>query len=106
MPQLYAQHGILLLTSRAEASPTVVKEALAALRPVVSTDVGDVRSWIEEGETGFVRPAEAGALADAVLAAARLVREGRVRPSRILAALGERDFTGPVLGLYRHLRAG
>ncbi|GBD41444.1 Glycogen synthase [bacterium HR39] len=105
MPELYAAHGIVLVTSRAEASPTVVKEALAALRPVVTTDVGDVRLWVEEGETGFVRPAEAGALADAVLEAARLVREGRIRPSRKLAALGERDFMAPVLELYRGLRA-
>ena len=54
MPALLREHGILLLTSRYEASPTVVKEALRAMRPVVSTDVGDVADWLEHDRTGFV----------------------------------------------------
>ena len=37
---------VLLLTSRHEGSPTIVKEALACNVPVVSVDVGDVREQI------------------------------------------------------------
>lgn len=44
----------LILTSKHEGSPTVVKEALACNLPVVSVDVGDVRVRIEDIEGCFV----------------------------------------------------
>ena len=59
VPALLREHGMLLLTSRYEASPTVVKEALRVMRPVVSTDVGDVADWLEPDRTGFVCAATA-----------------------------------------------
>ena len=77
VPALLGRHGILLLSSRYEASPTVVKEALKAKRPVVTTDVGDVAEWLAEGRTGFVRAADPAALAEGVEAATRLILEGR-----------------------------
>jgi hypothetical protein len=43
MPDAIRAGDAVLVTSDYEASPTVVKEALACERPVVSTDVGDVR---------------------------------------------------------------
>jgi glycosyltransferase involved in cell wall biosynthesis len=105
VPDLLAAHGILLLTSRYEASPTVVKEALKACRPVVTTDVGDVAEWLEEGVTGFIRPADQGQLATAVRAATALIEGGRYRaPS--LAGLDEAAIMDRLLKLYRRLAAG
>lgn len=103
VPDLLAQHGILLLTSRYEASPTVVKEALRAMRPVVSTDVGDVEDWLEEGRTGFIRAATAESLADGVRAAQRLVREGGYSPSGRERRLDETAIMDEMLELYRGL---
>lgn len=51
-------HGldICLFTSVTEASPTSVWEAMAMAKPVVTTDVGSVRQYIENGANGFVVP--------------------------------------------------
>ena len=103
VPALLREHGVLLLTSRYEASPTVVKEALRVMRPVVSTDVGDVPDWLEADRTGFVCAATAEALADGVRAASRLIREGRYRVTSRLELLDEGRLMSEVLTLYRQL---
>ena len=51
MPLYYSAADVMILCSDTEGSPTSVKEALACELPVVSTDVGDVRS-VMDGITG------------------------------------------------------
>lgn len=53
----------LLLTSKHEGSPTIVKEALACGLPVVSVDVGDVAERIEGIDGCYLAEAEPTALA-------------------------------------------
>jgi glycosyltransferase involved in cell wall biosynthesis len=105
VPALLREHGILLLTSRYEASPTVVKEALRAMRPVVSTDVGDVADWLEPGRTGFVCGSATEPLADGVQAATALIRERRYRVSSHMDRLDESRLMNEVITLYRQLAA-
>jgi glycosyltransferase involved in cell wall biosynthesis len=60
---------VLAVTSQSEGSPLVSLEAMAAARPVVATNVGDIALQVADGKTGFVvRPGDARMLADAVLA--------------------------------------
>lgn len=47
---------LFLMTSRYEAMPYVLIEALAAHLPIVSTDVGGARTVIEEGVNGHIVP--------------------------------------------------
>lgn len=63
-----AAADIAVCTSRSEASPMAVWEAMSMARPLVSTDVGDVRSVLAENGAGFVVP-----VGDARAAADRLV---------------------------------
>ena len=81
MPVVYQNHGILLVTSKTETGPTVVKEALACNRLVVTTDVGDVNEWIENGENGYVCPSQAEALSNALLNASKMIQLSQFKQS-------------------------
>jgi glycosyltransferase involved in cell wall biosynthesis len=88
MPIAYAAADALLLTSLDEGSPNCVKEALACGVPVVSVDVGDVRTMISGLSNCRIAPADPDALACAlktVTADGRGCPEG---PARI-----ERDYS-------------
>ena len=67
MRTVYADLDVVVLTSLNEGSPVAVIEAMAAARPVVSTDVGGVSEVVAQGESGLLVPTrDASALADAV----------------------------------------
>jgi teichuronic acid biosynthesis glycosyltransferase TuaC len=51
---LYSAVDLLLMTSKHEGSPQVIKEALACNCPIISTDVGDVRALIGNTENCFI----------------------------------------------------
>jgi glycosyltransferase involved in cell wall biosynthesis len=82
MREVYADLDVVTLCSNNEGSPVALIEALAAARPVVSTNVGGVPIVVQDGESGLlVPPRDPAAFAEAVLA---LLRD----PDRA-AALGQ-----------------
>ncbi len=86
IPEVMAALDLLVLPStRSEATPQVVPQALAVGVPVVATRVGGIPEVVRDGETGLlVPPADSRALARAILAllddparAAALARAGQ-----------------------------
>jgi L-malate glycosyltransferase len=52
--QAWRNTHLLVVPSRIESGPMVVQEAALCGRPIVAADVGLVRDWVEEGQTGFI----------------------------------------------------
>ncbi len=90
-PDFYARFDVFALSSDTEQMPFSVIEAMASGLPVVSTDVGDVRSMVAEANAQFVTR-----LDDAALAAAlrRLLADPALRREVGVAnrAKAHRDF--------------
>ena len=85
VPALLAAADCLLVTSRQEGSPNIVKEAIACALPVVSVDVGDVRELVNGLRNCHVCDDTAEALGAAVESVLRsgVRSDGRQRMERI-----------------------
>jgi phosphatidylinositol alpha-1,6-mannosyltransferase len=69
LPPYYRSADVFALTSTFDNSPNVVLEAMAAGLPVVCTDVGGVRAFVEVAAGGsLVPPGDATLVADALAA--------------------------------------
>ncbi len=98
IPNLLGSSDMLVLPSLAEGFSVTLVEALAAGLPIVATRVGGAAEIIVDGETGYlVPPADAPALAEAVLRALRLnAAEHEVMRTKAMALAQE--FTTQVMG--------
>lgn len=86
VPRLLALVDTLVLSSKMEANPVSILEALACARPVVATRVGSIPETVRDGENGFLVPSE-----DEQALAERVLELLRNRPlSRELGARGRK----------------
>lgn len=86
IPDAMSAADVLLLTSVAEGSPNVVKEALACDLPVVTVDVGDVRENLDGVRHCHICPSEPDALAQAIVSVVSALPErsdGRERSEHL-----------------------
>jgi glycosyltransferase involved in cell wall biosynthesis/predicted metal-dependent phosphoesterase TrpH len=72
LARAYASADVFLFASRTDTFGQVLLEAQASGLPVVAVAEGGPRELVEDGVTGLLRPAEAGALADALVELARV----------------------------------
>ena len=114
LPAYYAACDIFVLPSsqRSEAFGAVLLEAMAAGKPLVSTELGTGTSWVnQDGVTGLVvPPADPPALAAAI---GRLLadpdlrqRMGQAGRARAAAEFSLERMLGHIDALYRELLAG
>jgi glycosyltransferase involved in cell wall biosynthesis len=92
MPDVSFASDVVVLTSDNEGTPVSLIEAQAAGTPVVSTNVGGVRSVVLDGETGL--------LADEPERAAAMAARGR---QHVLATFGAERLVDDLDRLYRRL---
>lgn len=87
----YAACQALVLASTLETAPMVIMQAMAAGKPVVSTDAGGVRYLVEQGQTGYVTPiGDSKALAKAILQTLQCEESLTVMGQRAKAAAEQR----------------
>jgi glycosyltransferase involved in cell wall biosynthesis len=85
MNAVYAGLDIVMLTSLNEGTPVSIMEAMAAGKPVLSTNVGGISELITNGESGLLASTEA----ELVAGLSNLVKDARLR--KTLAARANRD---------------
>jgi glycosyltransferase involved in cell wall biosynthesis len=104
---LLSASDVLVLSSDDEGFPNVVLEAMEASRPVIATDVGDVRDVVRDGETGWVVPPAAEVLAERLVRIARdpalARRMGVAGRTRLETRYGLAVLASNLLGVYRDL---
>jgi glycosyltransferase involved in cell wall biosynthesis len=110
MPSALGDLDVVALSSRNEGTPVALIEALACGRPVVSTDVGGVRSVVEHGRTGLlVAPGDHFGLAAAIRETLddRIAAAGRAAAGRehVRVMFGETRLVSEIRALYEALLA-
>jgi glycosyltransferase involved in cell wall biosynthesis len=99
MPLYMNACDVLILTSAHEGSPTVVKEALACNLPIVSVDVGDIRSQIER-INGCVLCSDCSAETIASGLAEVLQVHDRIRSRSSISALNSATIANQIINVY------
>ncbi len=108
VPDIYADLDLNLLVSKNEGTPVTLIEGLACGVPVLATDAGGVRDFIDE-DCGVIVPVDASPedlgrrLHDLLADPARLERMGRNGPERMKALFGVERLVGDVENLYKRL---
>jgi glycosyltransferase involved in cell wall biosynthesis len=94
---------ILLLTSKSEGSPNIIKEAMACNRPIITTDVGDVK-WLLDGVSNCVIvPDDPNTIAEYIQSILEYTSKSNGRDRILELSLDSNSVAEAVKGLYRRV---
>lgn len=93
----------LLMTSHSEGSPQVIKEAMAVGLPVVSVDVGDVATFIDNTDCGAITTATPSVMAELLMQLSHTPQRttGRLYLTRL--GLDNNHIAQRLMDIYQHL---
>jgi glycosyltransferase involved in cell wall biosynthesis len=94
---------VLVLVSKAEGSPNVIKEAMACNLPIVSTDVGDVTEIIDSTEGCYICDGNPEAVAAQLMNALRLNQRTNGRKRILSLSLDSREIAKRIIGIYEDI---
>ena len=101
VPWYYNASDVVLLTSLWEGSPNVIKEATACNRPVVTTNVGDVDSYLPGIEGSAVTTYDPNDVAEKIREA--LVNDKPVDGRSAISFLDEKHIAEKILKEYKRI---
>lgn len=102
----YNAASAILLTSRWEGSPNVIKEAMACSRPIVATDVGDIRFLLGGIEGTYITSPDPKTVAAKIIEAVKYADEHKKTGGReyiFLRGLDSVSISGRLTDLYKRL---
>lgn len=96
---------VLLLTSKWEGSPNVIKEAMACNCPIVATDVGDIKWIVGETEGCYITSFSPEDIADKIKAAIAFGRKTNGRERIIMLGLTSKSVASKIIEVYNKVIA-
>ncbi|MGH7494856.1 MAG: GT4 family glycosyltransferase PelF [bacterium] len=110
IPEVLGMLDFFVLSSVSEGMPMVILEAMAAGKPVVATNVGEIPSILPHGECGLIAVPSAAALSQAVLQLVQdpqtALRLARNAYERVRREYSSEKMAQAYAEVYDHTRAG
>ena len=100
---LYCACDLLLLPTKSEGSPQVVKEALACNCPVVATSVADIPQLLSEVDNCYVTAFDAAEIADSIEKVLKAGNRSNGRPKMISMGMDNTVVAKKLVAIYEHI---